>query len=284
MQPMLNIATRAARQAGEHIIRSFDRGMNLHISTKGQNDFVSDVDKQAETIIIETLHKAYPNHAILAEESGQHYQDDYEWVIDPLDGTTNFLHNHPQFCVSIALKYQKRLELAVIYDPLRQELFTASRGEGTQLNDRRIRVSGLPSLNGALIGTGFPFRIQHHLETYLKTFGALFPLVADIRRAGSAALDLAYVAMGRLDGFWEIGLKEWDMAAGVLLIQEAGGFVSDFEGGDDYLKTGNIICGTPKVFKGILQTIQPHLPPILKKSPTHELKTLELTRKINRPS
>lgn len=265
MQPMLNIATRAARQAGEFIVRSLNRGRDLHVEIKGQNDFVSDVDKQAEVIIIETLHKAYPDHAILAEESGQHYKNDYEWVIDPLDGTTNFLHGYPQFCVSIALKYQGHLAFAVIYDPLRQELFTASRGEGALLNDRRLRVSNLSSLQGALLGTGFPFRLQHHLGTYLDTFRALFPLVADIRRAGSAALDLAYVAAGRLDGFWEFGLKEWDMAAGALLIQEAGGYISDFGGGDNFLKSGNIIGGTPKVFMGILQTIQPYLPAELKK-------------------
>lgn len=259
MHPMLNIATRAARQAGEYIVRSFDRGKDLHISAKGQNDFVTEIDQHAEMLIVETLLKAYPDHAILAEESGQHYNSDYQWIIDPLDGTTNFLHKHPQFCVSIALKHQDHLLLATIYDPLRQELFTAERGVGAFFNDRRIRVSGLSTLNGALIGTGFPFRIQQYLDIYIETFRALFPLVADIRRAGSAALDLAYVAMGRLDGFWEIGLKPWDMAAGALLVQEAGGFVSDFSGGDNYLVTGNVICGTPKVFKGMLQTIQPHL-------------------------
>lgn len=261
MHPMLNIAIRAARRAGELIVRSRDQRQDLHIDTKGQNDFVSEVDRQAESAIIEILHKAYPNHAILAEESGAKKigtGDGYQWVIDPLDGTANFLHGHPQFCVSIALKYKDTLDQAVIYDPLRGELFTASRGQGAWLNDRRLRVSS-STLNNALLGTGFPFRIQHHLNAYLETFKALFPLVSDVRRAGSAALDLAYVASGRLDGFWEIGLKEWDMAAGVLIIQEAGGLVSDFSGGNDYFKTGNIIVGNPKVHKSILQAIQPHL-------------------------
>jgi myo-inositol-1(or 4)-monophosphatase len=266
MHPMLNIATRAARRAGTLIVRSLEQRSSLHIDTKGRNDFVSEVDRQAEAAIIETLQKAYPDHAILAEESGQHKGNhEYEWVIDPLDGTTNFLHGHPQFSISIALKYQGRLEIGLIYDPLREELYTSTRGEGAFLNDRRIRVSSLNSLEGALLGTGFPFRKPHYLETYLNTFKALHPLVGDVRRAGSAALDLAYVAASRLDGFWEIGLSEWDMAAGVLLILEAGGLVSDFGGGHEYLKTGNIVAGSPKVFKGILQAIQPQLSENLKR-------------------
>ncbi len=264
MQPMLNIAVRAARRAGNLIIRYIEKRQDLQIETKGQNDFVSEVDREAEAVIIETLHKAFPHHAILAEECGVIQGDDYQWVIDPLDGTTNFLHGNPQFSVSIALRYKGRLEQAVIYDPLRGDLYTASRGNGTLLNDRRVRVSGLGSLQDALLGTGFPFRKSYHIDTYLKTFKALFSEISDVRRAGSAALDLAYVAAGRLDGFWEIGLKEWDMAAGVLLIQEAGGLVSDFSGGKDYKKKGNIVDGSPKLFKGILQTIQPHLSESLK--------------------
>ena len=259
MHPMLNIAIRAARRAGELIVRSLEQRQDLHIDTKSKNDFVSEVDRQAEATIIEILRKAYPNHAILAEESGaNNNSSSYQWVIDPLDGTTNFLHGNPQFSVSIALKYKDDVEQAVIYDPLRGELFTASRGQGAFLNDRRVRVSS-NTLNNALLGTGFPYRTQHHLNTYLETFKALFPLVSGVRRAGSAALDLSYVASGRLDGFWEIGLKEWDMAAGTLIIQEAGGLVSDFSGGNSYFNTGNIIAGNPKIHKGILQTIQPHL-------------------------
>lgn len=261
MTPMLNTAVRAARAAGSHIIRSLGQQPHLRVDVKGRNDFVSEVDRRAEEIIIETLQKAYPSHAFLAEESGfQEGQEvGYEWIIDPLDGTTNFLHDNPQFSVSIALRYRGRLEESVIYDPLRNDLYTASRGHGAYLNERRLRVTQLPSLYGALLGTGFPFKDTDYLEAYLSMFKALFAYVADIRRAGSAALDLAYVAAGRLDGFWEIGLRPWDMAAGVLLIQEAGGLVTDFSGGEDYLKHGNLVCGNPKVLKQILQLIQPHL-------------------------
>jgi myo-inositol-1(or 4)-monophosphatase len=265
MHPMLNIAVNAAQKAGDLIIRFIEKRQFLRIESKGQNDFVSEVDRQAEATIIKTLRKAYPNHAILAEESGAQKGEEYQWIIDPLDGTTNFLHGNPQFAVSIALKHRTRLEHAVIYDPLRDELYSASYGAGAFLGNRRVRVSGLNSLSGALLGTGFPFRMQEHIDTYLNTFKALFAHAADIRRPGSAALDLAYVAAGRLDGFWEIGLKEWDMAAGALIIQEAGGLVSDFSGGNDYFMTGNLVAGTPKVFKGILQTIQPHLSEALKK-------------------
>jgi len=263
--PMLNIAVRAARQAGTVIERAINRGHTLRVDSKGNNDFVTEIDQQSEATIIEVLHKAFPDHAILAEESGLHDGNEYQWVIDPLDGTTNFMHGYPQFSISIALKHRGQLEQAVIYDPTRQELFTATRGAGAFLNDRRIRVSNVASINGILLGTGFPFKKQQHLDAYLNMFKALFLQVADIRRAGSAALDLAYVAAGRLDGFWEIGLQEWDMAAGVLLIQEAGGLVTDFNGGGDHLSTGNIVVGNPKVLRGILQTIQPHLTEKLRK-------------------
>ena len=270
MHPMLNIAVRAARRAGSVITRSFEQVDRLDVVTKAPNDFVSEVDRQAEQVIIETLQDAYPQHGILAEESGaaagrKGNDEDYQWIIDPLDGTTNYLHGFPQFAVSIALRYKGRLEQAVIYDPLRQELFTASRGAGAQLNDRRLRVSARKGLDGALLGTGFPFKEQQHLDAYLATFKALFPMTAGIRRPGSAALDLAYVAAGRLDGFWEIGLQPWDMAAGALLVQEAGGLVSDFGGGNDFMETGNLVAGNPKVFKAMLQAIRPHLTPALEK-------------------
>ncbi|MFK5969084.1 MAG: inositol-1-monophosphatase [Candidatus Marithrix sp.] len=265
MHPMLNIAVQAARKAGNIIVRSMEKRQDLQIDVKTKNDFVTEIDRQAEAVIIDIIQRSYPNHAILAEESGVIQGEEFQWIIDPLDGTTNYLHGNPQFCISIGLKYQGNLYQAVIYDPLRNELYTASQGQGAFLNNRRLRVSGLPSLNTALLGTGFPFKIQQHIDSYLNTFQALFTQVADIRRPGSAALDLAYVAAGRLDGFWEIGLNEWDMAAGVLLIHEAGGLASDFSGGYDYLTTGNIVAGSPKVFKGILQTIQPHLSEALRK-------------------
>ncbi len=263
MHPIVNIAVRAARRAGNLIANAVEQVDRLDITEKASNDFVTEVDRQAEEAIIGIIHEAYPNHGILGEEGGEIAGKkegvDYQWIIDPLDGTTNFLHGFPQFAVSIGVRHKGRLEHAVIYDPMRQELFTASRGGGAQLNDRRLRVTSCKGLEGALLGTGFPFKQQQHLDAYLATFKALFPMTAGIRRPGSAALDLAYVAAGRLDGFWEIGLSPWDMAAGTLLVQEAGGLVSDFSGGDNYLETGNVVAGNPKVFKAILQKIRPHL-------------------------
>jgi myo-inositol-1(or 4)-monophosphatase len=263
MHPALNIAIKAARKAGNVILRGMDRIDSQNVSLKGKNDYVSDIDRQAESEIVAVLRKAYPSHGILAEEGGRQAGDDYQWIVDPLDGTTNYLHGFPQFAVSIALAHRGRLEEAVVYDPLREELFTASRGVGAFLNDRRLRVTQLKGLEGALLGTGFPFRQQQHLLAYVEMFKALHQGTAGIRRAGSAALDLAYVAAGRLDGFWEIGLSRWDMAAGVLLIREAGGMVCDFAGGDDFLDTGNIVAGNPKVFTAVLHAITPHLTPAL---------------------
>jgi len=265
MHPTLNIAIRAARNAGNVIVRYVHQVDSLNITVKGYNDFVSEVDRQAESEIINVLRRAFPDHGILAEEGGEHAGTEYQWIIDPLDGTTNFLHGFPQFAVSIALRHKKKIEQAVIYDPLRQELFTATLGSGAFLNERRIRVSKAKELEGTLIGTGFPFKHPQHLDAYLAMFKAIHLQTAGIRRAGAASLDLAYVAAGRLDGFWEIGLKPWDMAAGVLLIQEAGGLISDFSGGHEFLETGNIVAGNPKVFKAILQNIQPLLTSNLKK-------------------
>lgn len=259
MNPTLNIAVRAARSAGNVIIRNLGKLDTLAIHTKDRNDFVTEVDRQAEQEIIYILRKAFPGHGILAEESGVQEGNDYQWIIDPLDGTTNFLHGFPQFAVSIAMRHKGRMEHGVIYDPLRQELFTATRGGGAMLNDQRIRVTKRKTLEGSLLGTGFPFKSQQHLDAYLEMFRALFPQTAGIRRAGSAALDLAYVAAGRLDGFWEIGLSIWDMAAGVLLIQEAGGLSSDFTGGNNHLESGNIVAGNPKLFAEILKTIRPYV-------------------------
>ncbi len=265
MHPMLNIAVRAARQAGNIIARSFPHVDSLSVDTKSRNDFVSDVDRLAEQEIINTIHKAYPDHAILAEESGSSGDSEYVWIIDPLDGTTNFLHGFPQFAVSIALSFRGKLDQAVVYDPISQDLYTASRGAGAQLNGRRIRVASRKTLDGALLGTGFPFKDDSILDTYLATFKALFGDTAGIRRPGSAALDLAYVAAGRLDGFWEFGLNPWDMAAGALLIQEAGGKVGDFAGGDDFLESGNVIAGNLKVHDAMLKRIRPCLPPEITK-------------------
>lgn len=265
MHPMVNIAVRAARSAGNVIVRHMDRLDTLTIESKGRNDFVSEVDRMAEQEIIHVLRKAYPDHAILGEESGLSEGDDFQWVIDPLDGTTNFLHGVPHFAVSIALRQRGKLEVGVIYDPVRQELWTANRGGGATLEGRRIRMSNKQELEGALLGTGFPFKAPQHMEAYLNTFQALSKHATDVRRAGAAALDLAYVAAGRLDGFWEIGLQPWDMAAGILLIQEAGGYVGDFAGGANHLKSGNVVAGNQKVFSGIVREIRPHLTPALMK-------------------
>jgi myo-inositol-1(or 4)-monophosphatase len=264
MQPMLNIAIRAARSAGDLILRSSDNIGQLNIDQKGKNDYASEVDRAAEREIINIIRTAYPDHAILAEESGLHQGNDFVWVIDPLDGTTNFLHGFPQYAVSIALKYRGKLEVAVIYDPLRDELFTAKRGGGAMLNSRRLRVTNQTSMKGALIGTGFPFKTDLHLDAYIGMFKAITTEAAGIRRAGAAALDLAYVAAGRLDGFWEIGVMEWDMAAGILLIKEAGGVVTDFSFNDNYLASGNVIAGSPKMHQMLYQLIEPHVTENLK--------------------
>ena len=261
---MLNIATRAARSAGRILMRYLERTDRIAVTSKSRNDFVSEVDRGAEQAIIQELRSRYPDHAILAEESGEHRGNEFQWVIDPLDGTTNYLHGFPQFSVSIALKYRNRLEQAVVYDPLREEMFTASRGQGAQLNDRRLRVAGRTSLEGALIGTGFPFRDHRHLDAYLSMFKAMIQDTAGIRRPGSAALDFAYVAAGRLDGFWELGLAQWDFAAGALLVSEAGGKVTDLAGGDRYLNTGNLIAGNLKVHQAMLTKIRPFLGESLK--------------------
>ena len=230
------------------------------INKKSRNDFVTEVDHAAEQVIIETLQEIYPEHSILAEESGLSEGDpNQQWIIDPLDGTTNFIHGFPHFCISIAFKLNGKIEHGLIYDPIRQELFSASRGQGARLNDKRIRVSNCNALEHALVGTGFPFKDKHHFDNYLQTFAAVFPKTTGMRRGGSSALDLAYVAAGRLDGFWELSLNPWDMAAGILIIQEAGGLVSDVQGDNKYMETGNIVTGNTKIFKAILKIIAPIL-------------------------
>ena len=265
MHPLLNIAIRAARSAGNVITRSIQHVEHLDVTTKGRNDFVSDVDRLAEREIISAITKAYPDHAIMAEESGNRGESETVWIIDPLDGTTNFLHGFPHYCVSIAVMVRGKIEHGVVYDPLREELFTASRGDGAQLNDRRLRVAKRKELANTLLATGFPFKNPQHLPAFLATFNSLFSQVADVRRTGSAALDLAYVAAGRLDGYWEIGLEKWDLAAGALLVEEAGGVISDFVGGDNYINSGNVVVGNLHVQQQMLEGITPHLTEDLKK-------------------
>ena len=264
MQPLLNIAIKAARRAGDLIVRSMSRLDSIKIDSKGRNDFVTDVDRKAEAEIIATVRRSHPDHAFLGEESGRSGNGDTVWIIDPLDGTTNFLHGFPQFSVSIGIEHKGRLQHAVVYDPLRQELFTASRGDGAQLEGKKMRVSTQRTLEGSLLGTGLPFRMQDgHVDEYLAMLKVLMSTAAGIRRPGSAALDLAYVAAGRLDGFWEFGLSPWDTAAGTLLIQEAGGRVGT-PAGDEYGLGKNIVAGNPKVYEGLLEAIGPLTPAALR--------------------
>jgi len=258
-EPLLNIAIQAARAAGNIIIRAMDRLDKVKITEKAPNDFVTEIDQAAEREIISIIKKAYPRHSILAEESGETEGDDYTWIIDPLDGTRNFIHGVPHFGVSIAVSHKGRIEHGVIYDPVRQELFSASRGKGAQLNSRRIRVSTRPKLENALLGTGFCYRqSEDYTNAYVDALRELLPICSDVRRPGAATLDLAYVACGRFDGFWELKLRPWDIAAGALLIKEAGGLVCDLDGGDDYLNSGNIVAGNPKVLKLLLKTLRPY--------------------------
>ena len=260
MHPMLNIAVKAARRAGAIINRASQDIGTLTIKSKNYNDFVSEVDIAAERVIIDTLKDAYPNHGFLGEESGSsENQSDFIWIIDPLDGTTNFLHNFPQYCVSIALQHKGEITQAVIYEPNRNDLYTATKGRGAFLNDKRIRVSKCDKLQQSLIGTGFPFRDFKHLDTYLAMFKSMLQKASGIRRPGSAALDLAYVANGSLDAFWEIGLSSWDIAAGALLVQEAGGIISNLNGKEGWLESGNILAASPKIYDAMVETLAPHL-------------------------
>jgi myo-inositol-1(or 4)-monophosphatase len=259
MNPMLGFAVKAARRAGDLISRASENIDKLNIQHKTTNDLVSEVDRAAEEAIIDSLKKVYPDHAFLGEEGGQVGSSDYLWIIDPLDGTTNFLHGFPVYAVSIALSYKGQLQIGVIYDPTRNDLFTASRGEGAFLNEKRIRVSKRDRLIDALVGTGFPFRANSDVDTYAAMFKSVALKSAGIRRPGAASLDLANVAAGRLDAFWEMGLSPWDMAAGVLMITEAGGLVGDFNGDGAFMESGKIVAGNPKIFAQLLNTLKPHI-------------------------
>jgi len=267
MHAMLNVAVMAARSGGNALIRFLPKLDKLKIEQKGRNDFVSEADRSAEAAVIETIRRHYPDHAILAEESGEQGQSEYVWVIDPLDGTTNYLHGFPIFCVSVALMHKGRVEHGVVYDPMRQELFTASRGEGAQLDGRRIRVSGQTQLERALLGTGFPFRDSNEaLAPYLQMLEKAIKHTAGIRRCGAAALDLCYVAAGRIDAFWETGLAKWDLAAGTLIIREAGGIISGLDGSEGFLDSGHVLAGAPKVYSAVAKLFAPDIRQMFKKS------------------
>ena len=252
MHELLNIAVMAARRAGAVLGRNFNKREKLVVESKSHNDFVSSADFAAEKAIIEIIHKYYPDHAIHAEESGIQGNSDHVWIIDPLDGTTNYLHGFPIFAVSIGLQINGRLEHAVVYDPMREELFSASRGQGAQLDGHKIRVSGIKDLQGALVGTGIPYRdANEDMKPYLRMLSKVAKNTSGIRRPGAASLDLCYVASGRLDAFWETGLAPWDLAAGTLIIREAGGIVSGLDGTEDHLESGHVLAGTPRIYRGL---------------------------------
>jgi myo-inositol-1(or 4)-monophosphatase len=259
-RPAVNVAVRAARAAGAVILRYMNRVDSLKVEEKSRMDFASEVDRIAEAEITRELRRAYPDHAILAEESGASGKSDKVWVVDPLDGTHNYLHGFPHFCVSIGFIDHGDPVHAVIYDPLRDELYTASKGDGAFVNDRRMRVTKRETLTGTLLGTGFPYRQRAHLNAQLAMTRALLADAEDIRRTGSAALDLAYVAAGRMDGFFEIGLKPWDMAAGCLLVREAGGHYADFAGRAGIPASGNLLAGNHLLVAAMAKTIEPVLP------------------------
>jgi myo-inositol-1(or 4)-monophosphatase len=258
MHPMLNIAIRAARKAGNHIAKSLENTDKIESVQKGTNDFVTNIDKEAEALIIDTIKNSYPDHSIVAEESGltEGKDSDVQWIIDPLDGTTNFVRGIPHFSVSIAVRIKGKTEVACVYDPMLNELFTAQRGAGAQLNNARMRVKQLKDLQGTVLATGFPFKQKQHSESYFKIMSALFVECSDFRRTGSAALDLCYLAAGRVDGYFELGLKPWDMAAGELIAREAGAIVTDFAGGTDYMKSGNVVASSARGVKSMLKHIR----------------------------
>ncbi|MCY7294742.1 inositol-1-monophosphatase [Alteromonas sp. a30] len=257
MHPMLNIAVRAARAAGDMIARSFESEVDIKPERKGDNDYVTKIDREAEQLIISKIKQSYPDHSFVGEESGiTDGSEDFKWIIDPLDGTTNFVMGVPHFAVSIALMYKGKLDQAVIFDPIRHELFTASRGKGAQMNNYRLRVNTLKDLEGTLLATGFPYKNKEGANEAIQRFSQIYPLVGDIRSSGSSALDMAYVASGRLDGYWEKGVKPWDIAAGELIVKEAGGLVTDFNGGHEHFRSGEIVAGHPKVVQKIVRLIK----------------------------
>jgi myo-inositol-1(or 4)-monophosphatase len=264
MQALLNTAIQAARRAGDMTIRYARRLDELQVRSKARNEFVTQVDIMAEQTIIETIRERYPDHGIIGEESGEQPGNDTIWIIDPLDGTTNFMHGFPMYAVSIGIQVKGRMEVGVVYDPVRQELFTSTRGNGAQLDGHRLRVSTKQRLEGSLIGTGFPYRENDRwMETYLNQFRAVMQVAGDCRRPGSAALDLSYLAAGRMDGFWEFGLQPWDIAAGALILREAGGIISSMTDDGDYMETGNIIAGAPKVHADLQKLLRPFLGPTI---------------------
>jgi myo-inositol-1(or 4)-monophosphatase len=268
MHPMLNVAIKAARRAGNIINRASLNSERIQVTRKQHNDFVTEIDQAAEAAIIDTLKEAFPDHSFLGEETGEtpssstNQTSNHVWIIDPLDGTTNFIHGFPQYAVSIALAVDGVLQQAVVYDPNRDELFTATRGAGAYVNNRRLRVAGRLKMSEALLGTGFPYREDQNVEEYLEIFAKMTRQCAGLRRPGAASLDLAYVAAGRLDGFFESGLKPWDMAAGILLITESGGLVGNYAGEEGYMQSGEIMAANPRIFGQLVTALRDHSKPL----------------------
>lgn len=258
MHPMLNIAVRAARKAGDFVAKSFEQTDKIETTKKGNNEFITNIEADAQYILVDMIKKSYPDHSIISEESGliEGKDTDIQWIIDPLDGTTNFVKGIPHFSVSIAVRIKGRTEVACVYDPIRNELFTAQRGAGAQRNNQRMRVKELKDLSEAIISTGFPYRHKQHTESFMKVVGALFIEGSDVRRTGCASLDLCYLASARMDGFVELGLKPWEMTAADLIAREAGVICTDFVGGTDYLKSGNLVAGSPRVVKAMLKKVR----------------------------
>lgn len=257
--PFLNTAIEAVHKGGDLLMKYRDRIDSIPVERKARGDYASEIDNACEELVRSELKRRYPGHTVLGEEQGRSSGDEHVWLVDPIDGTSNYLHGIPHYAISIALLVKGRVEHGVVYDPVRDELFAASRGQGTTLNSRRVRVSGRSALSSAVLGTAFPFRHRRLLPAYRAMFDELFDQCEDVRRAGAASLDLAYVACGRLDGYWELGLKPWDTAAGALLVQEAGGVVMDIAGGDNWLQSGHVLAAPFKLITPMRKAIEPHL-------------------------
>jgi myo-inositol-1(or 4)-monophosphatase len=255
--PLLNIAVNAAHIAGDLLRKEFHNVSSIPITQKARHDYVSEIDKSSERQIVREIKRYHPDHAILGEEGGAEGKSEYEWVIDPLDGTSNYLHGIPHFCISIAVRIKGRTEFGIVYDPMRDEMFSASRGGGAHLNNTRIRVSKRNSLDAAVLATAFPFRQRGMMAVYTGIFSDVFKKIEDVRRMGAAALDLAWVASGRMDAYFEIGLKPWDVAAGALIVREAGGVVADFDGNDNVEDSHSILAAPFKLMTPLRQIIEP---------------------------
>ncbi|MDD9196014.1 inositol-1-monophosphatase [Aliivibrio sp. S3MY1] len=258
MHPMLNIAIRTARKAGDFVAKSFEQTDKIETTKKGNNEFITNIENDAQYMLVDMIKKSYPDHSIISEESGliEGKDADVQWIIDPLDGTTNFVKGIPHFSISIAVRIKGRTEVACVYDPIRNELFTAQRGAGAQRNNQRVRVQELKDMNETILATGLPYRQKQHAASYSKVLSAMFVECSDIRSSGCPSLDLCYLAAARIDGFFALGLKPWEMAAADLIARESGVICTDFTGNTDYMKTGSLVAGSPRIVKSMLKKIR----------------------------